>query len=154
MHHSDDEKYIHHALKLAMKAQQQGEVPVGAVVVHNNIVIGEGFNQSITHTDPTAHAEVMALRSAATQLNNYRLVGATLYVTLEPCLMCLGAIFHARVSRLVFGAYDPRAGAVSSAMSHEDLNAMRHKIICDGGVLQQPCSEILQAFFKSKRGAT
>ena len=147
-----DEYWMQYALTLADKAEQAGEVPVGAVLVHNGIVLAEGFNQPISEHDPTAHAEIKLLRAAGRVINNYRLpAGTTLYVTLEPCPMCAGAMVHARVSRLVFGAYDRRSGAAGSVMNvlqHTDLN---HHAEISGGVLEQVCAMRLQTFFKARR---
>ena len=126
-------------------------MPVGAVVVHKGEVVGVGFNRSIGEADPTAHAEVLALRQAARELGNYRLAGSTLYVTVEPCLMCAGAMVHARVHTLVFGAMEPKAGAVRSAMRALDHPALNHRVQVVGGVLEHECREIMQEFFKAKR---
>ena len=142
---------MRYAIRLAQRAEQQGEVPVGAIVVKNNQCIAEGWNSSIISHDPTAHAEVVSLRNAGVQVSNYRLNNATLYVTLEPCVMCMGAISHARVERLVFGAYDPKRGAVCNALSLADAPFLNHKISWDGGVLETECAEMLRAFFKSRR---
>lgn len=147
----NDEKWMRQALLLAQNAQTQNEVPVGAVIVHENCVIAEGWNQPIAQHDPTAHAEIVALRQAAKALKNYRLTDATLYVTLEPCAMCIGAMIHARVKRLVFGALDPRAGALASVFKIADEARLNHRIAWEGGVLAQPCSDILKAFFKARR---
>lgn len=140
------------AMVLAKVAEEEGEVPVGAVVVHRNKVIGEGWNQPIGRHDPTAHAEIMALRDAAGRIENYRLPGTTLYVTLEPCAMCAGAMIHARVKRLVFGAFDPNSGAASTLF---DLflpdRGFNHKIEVEEGILADECSERLRAFFQSRR---
>ena len=140
------------ALELARRAEQAGEVPVGALIVAGCQVIGQGWNQPIGRNDPTAHAEVMALRDAATALENYRLPGTTLYVTLEPCAMCAGAIVHARVDRVVFGATDPRAGAAGSRFdllpSDERFN---HRTTCEGGLLADESAEMLRAFFRARR---
>ena len=146
-----DSDYMQQALLLAREAQANGEVPVGAVVVMDDTVIATGYNSPISHQDPTSHAEIVALRSAARYQGNYRLPGSTLFVTLEPCLMCLGAILHARVSRVVFGAYDPRAGMIASVIPYQTLNQLQHKIQCEGGVLQAECSALLKNFFVNKR---
>lgn len=140
-----------HALRLAQRAEQQGEVPVGAVLVQDNRCIAEGWNQPIQLHDPTAHAEMQALRKAGQAIKNYRLIDTTLYVTLEPCVMCMGAIAHARVRRLVFGAYDPKRGAVCHALQLSDAPFLNHKIDWLGGVLQANCAELLTDFFKSRR---
>lgn len=146
-----DEHWMRHAQRLADKAETQGEVPVGAVLVKNNQVLGEGWNQSITHSDPSAHAEIMALRSAGQSVNNYRLPDTTLYVTLEPCSMCAGAILHARVGRVVFGAYDPKTGAAGSIFDTLQNEKNLHKLSVKGGVLADSCGEQLRAFFRSRR---
>lgn len=139
------------ALELAAQAEARGEVPVGAIVVQGEQVIGEGFNQPITLKDPTAHAEILALRAAATTLGDYRLGGTTLYVTLEPCPMCAAALVHARVARLVFGAWDPRQGAAGSAFNLVTARAMNHQVDCFGGVLADECGALLKRFFESRR---
>ncbi len=144
--------YMHRALELAHQAQAQGEVPVGAVLVRNDEIIGEGFNQPIKSCDPTAHAEIIALRNAAAKCGNYRLPATTLYVTLEPCAMCAAALVHARVQTLVFGAADPKSAGhtvLESALS-EKLN---HRVECQGGVLAEECTALLKNFFKAKRDA-
>jgi tRNA(adenine34) deaminase len=140
-----------HALRLAQRAEQQGEVPVGAVLVKDDRCIAEGWNQPIQNHDPTAHAEMQALRMAGRSLQNYRLIDTTLYVTLEPCVMCMGAIAHARVKRLVFGAFDPKRGAVCNALQLSDVAFLNHKIDWLGGVLQANCAELLTDFFKARR---
>ena len=140
-----------YAYRLAQRAEQQGEVPVGAIVVKDEQCIAEGWNSSIATHDPTAHAEMMALRKAGLALENYRLSGATLYVTLEPCVMCMGAISHARVERLVFGAFDPKRGAVCHALSLSDASFLNHRINWVGGVLEIDCSELLRDFFRARR---
>ncbi len=142
---------MRYAIRLAQRAEQQGEVPVGAIVVRDNRCIAEGWNVPITSHDPTAHAEVVAMRSAGVVVENYRLTDATLYVTLEPCVMCIGAMSHARIKRLVFGAYDPKRGAVCNALSLTDAPFLNHKISWDGGVLETECSELLRDFFKARR---
>lgn len=146
-----DETWMRHAIRLAQRAEQQGEVPVGAVVVKDGQCIAEGWNTSIITHDPTAHAEIASLRKAGVALENYRLVDATLYVTLEPCVMCMGAISHARIKRLVFGAYDPKRGAVCNALNLTDASFLNHRISWEGGVLETECSELLRDFFKSRR---
>lgn len=140
------------ALLLADRAAVSGEVPVGAVLVQGESLLAEGWNQPIAAHDPTAHAEVMALRAAGRSLGNYRLADTTLYVTLEPCLMCVGAIVHARVARLVFGAFDPKSGAVSSLCRGFEMPGLNHRVASAGGVLADECGEILQAFFRARRG--
>ncbi len=142
---------MRYAIRLAQRAERQGEVPVGAVVVKDERCIAEGWNIPISSHDPTAHAEVVALRGAGIQVENYRLNDATLYVTLEPCVMCIGAMSHARIKRLVFGAYDPKRGAVCNALSLTDASFLNHRISWDGGVLEAECSEMLRDFFKARR---
>lgn len=139
------------ALKLARRAQELGEVPVGAVVVRGDEVVAEGWNQPIASHDPSAHAEMVAIREAAAALRNYRLGGLTLYVTLEPCVMCAGAIIHARIGRLVFGADDPRAGAVRSFYDVISRPKLNHRPDWAGGVLADECGAILQEFFRARR---
>jgi len=146
-----DEAWMWHALRLAQRAEQHGEVPVGALLVKDNECIAEGWNQPIQNNDPTAHAEIVALRKAGQMIDNYRLVDTTLYVTLEPCVMCMGAIAHARVKRLVFGAYDPKRGAVCHALQLSDAPFLNHRVEWAGGVLEQKCSEMLKDFFKARR---
>ncbi|MEI7993518.1 MAG: tRNA adenosine(34) deaminase TadA [Methylococcaceae bacterium] len=148
---SKDEAWMRYAFRLAQRAEQQGEVPVGAIVVKDEQCIAEGWNSSIATHDPTAHAEIMALRKAGLALENYRLTGATLYVTLEPCVMCMGAISHARVERLVFGAFDPKRGAVCHALSLSDASFLNHRINWVGGILEINCSELLRDFFRARR---
>ena len=147
-----DEHFMRMALDLAQQAEAQGEVPVGAVVVHEGQVVGQGWNQTITASDPTAHAEILALRSAGEALGNYRLRDCDLYVTLEPCLMCVGAIVHARVARLVYGAADPKVGAVASQGSSLELPGLNHRVKVTGGVMAEQCSEVLKQFFRARRG--
>jgi tRNA-specific adenosine deaminase len=147
-----DEKFMRHALMLADKAEALGEIPVGAVLVSaEGEIIGEGWNLSIIDSDPTAHAEIVALRQGGQRLQNYRLLNATLYVTLEPCTMCAGAILHSRIKRLVFGAADYKTGAVGSRFHFFDDYNMNHVVEITGGVLQQECSEKLSAFFQKRR---
>lgn len=146
-----DEHWMRHALALAEQAALQGEVPVGAVIVQNDQIIAEGFNSPITDHDPSAHAEMVALRAAGQAVGNYRLPGSTLYVTLEPCVMCAGAIVHARVERLVFGATDPKAGAVCSVYDVISEPRLNHRVTWQGGVLADDCSAILKSFFKQRR---
>jgi len=142
---------MHEALSLAEHANNQKEVPVGAVVVQEDKIIGKGWNQPITNHDPSAHAEIMALRDAAKTLGNYRLVETTLYVTLEPCLMCVGAILHARVKRLVFGAADSKTGAAGSVFDVLEDERHNHRVEVQGGVLEKQSAELLQAFFRQRR---
>jgi tRNA(adenine34) deaminase len=146
------EDFMRLALAEALRARDAGEVPVGAVVVLDEVAIGSGFNQPISSNDPTAHAEVVALRAAARHVGNYRLTGARLYVTVEPCLMCVGAAIHARIAEVVFGAPEPRAGAlVSSARAHE-TPGLNHRLAVTGGVLEEECRRVIQAFFAERRG--
>lgn len=139
------------ALDLARHAEAVAEVPVGALVVLDDEVIGEGWNQPIVSCDPTAHAEIVALRAAAAQIKNYRLPGATLYVTLEPCVMCAGAIVHARIMRVVYGAADPKAGAAGSVFNLLESSLLNHRTQIAGGVLAEECGQGLKAFFQTKR---
>ncbi len=149
---SGDEVFMGHALELARKAEAEGEVPVGAVVVLGDAIIGEGWNRPISTNDPTAHAEIMALRAASLHQANYRLPGSTLYVTLEPCPMCASAIIHARVGRVVFGAYDPKGGAAGSKFSLlPPDDRFNHRLECGGGLLEQECGDLLRGFFRSRR---
>ena len=148
---NDDEYWMLKALALAKNAAELGEVPVGAVIVLDGKIIGKGWNQLITANDPTAHAEIVALRDAARAVSNYRLVGADMYVTLEPCSMCAGAIVHSRLRRLVFGAAEPKAGAVSSQQQFLEADFLNHKVEWVGGVLAQPCGDAISAFFKARR---
>ncbi len=142
---------MRHALRLAGRAEDYGEVPIGAVLVKDGAVVAEGWNSPIRLHDPSAHAEIIALRAAGRALQNYRLVGTTLYVTLEPCVMCMGAISHARVQRLVFGAFDLKRGAVCNALSLTDAAFLNHRVAWLGGVMQTQCSALLSDFFKAKR---
>ena len=139
------------ALELARLAEAKAEVPVGAVLVKDDIALAEGWNCPISTNDPTAHAEIVALREGGLALNNYRLNDTTLYVTLEPCAMCMGAIIHARVKRLVFGAEDPKRGAVCNALQLADTEFLNHKVEWTGGVLEEECSQLLREFFRRKR---
>jgi tRNA(adenine34) deaminase len=139
------------ALAEAQRAAAAGEVPVGAVVVAGGKIIGRGYNRSETDNDPSAHAEIVALRAAASAEGNYRLTNATLYVTLEPCAMCMGALVQARIERLVFGAYDPKAGAAGSAIDLSDSPSFNHRFEINGGVLAEECGAVLKTFFESKR---
>ena len=147
-----DVQTMRRALELADKAEELGEIPVGAVLVDDSgKIIGEGWNLSIVHSDPTAHAEIVALRHAAQCIQNYRLLNTTLYVTLEPCTMCAGAILHSRIKRLVFGASDAKTGAVGSRFHFFDDYKMNHSLEITGGVLQEECSRKLSAFFQKRR---
>ncbi|WP_439849169.1 tRNA adenosine(34) deaminase TadA [Thioalkalicoccus limnaeus] len=140
------------ALELAARAAAAGEVPVGAVLIHDGIVLGEGWNRPIGTQDPTAHAEIVALRAAAQRVGNYRLPGTRLYVTLEPCPMCASAIVHARVAHVVFGARDPKGGACGSVFDLLPSDGrFNHRTTCVGGVLAEDCAEILRAFFRARR---
>ena len=139
------------ALAQAARARDASEVPVGAVVVLDGAVVGAGFNQPIAAADPTAHAEVVAMRAAAAALGNYRLSGATMYVTVEPCLMCVGAMVHARIGTLVFGATEPRSGAIVSMTSAHEFPGLNHRVEAIGGVLEDECRAIIQDFFKARR---
>jgi tRNA(adenine34) deaminase len=143
--------YMRAALAEARRAFDGGEVPVGAVVVLDGEIVGRGFNQPIGATDPTAHAEVVALRAAAQSLGNYRMAGTTLYVTIEPCLMCVGAMVHARVGTLVFGAPEPKAGAIVSSCQAHELPSLNHRIEVVSGVLGEECRAVIQEFFKTRR---
>ena len=147
----NDEIWMQHALTLARRAAAEGEVPVGAVLVKDDVVIAEGWNRPISSHDPSAHAEIVAIREAGRILKNYRLVDTTLYVTIEPCTMCVGAMIHARIKRLVFGAFEPKTGAVGSAFSLLNEGLHNHVIEVAGGVLEVRCREELQAFFRSRR---
>jgi tRNA(adenine34) deaminase len=149
--HATDEKYMRRAIELAGQGEQLGEIPVGAVIVCGDEIIGEGFNQPISSHDPTAHAEVVALRAAANRIQNYRLVDSTLYVTLEPCTMCVGALIHARIARLVFGTTEPKAGAVVSQSALLDSSYFNHRMIMQGGVLAETCQHQLSDFFRRRR---
>ncbi|WP_240914352.1 tRNA adenosine(34) deaminase TadA [Microbulbifer sp. SH-1] len=143
--------FMQQALGLAAKAAELGEVPVGALVVLDGEVIGEGFNQPITASDPSAHAEVVALRAAARHMNNYRLPGATLYVTIEPCTMCFGTLVHARIARLVYGASEPRAGVVVSQLQLAEQTFFNHRIQVEGGVMQDEAGALVKDFFQKRR---
>lgn len=147
----NDEKWMVYALTLATRAWDMNEVPVGAVLVVDDKVVGEGWNRSIIDCDPTAHAEIVAIRQAAHKQQNYRLSGGTLYVTLEPCAMCVGAMLHGRINRLVFAAYETKNGAVSSRLSLLEQHAFNHRIDVSGGILADHAGSLLSAFFKQKR---
>lgn len=148
----DDNYWMQHALRLAEQAAAAGEVPVGAVIVRDGEMIGEGFNQPISACDPTAHAEVVALRDAARRVGNYRLVDATLYVTIEPCSMCAGALVHARIARLVFGAREPKAGVVCSHVGLLEGAFLNHRVEVEEGVLADECAGRMARFFRERRG--
>lgn len=147
----NDEHWMRHALTLAERAREAGEVPVGAVLVKDDAIVGEGWNRPIATNDPTAHAEIVALRAAGLVLGNYRLVDTTLYVTLEPCVMCMGAIVHARVKRLVYGATDPKRGAVDSVLHLADVEFLNHRVEVAGGILGDECGDVLRRFFRERR---
>ena len=147
----EHETFMRAALECARQAADAGEVPVGAVVVHEGRVVGEGFNQPIAAHDPTAHAEIVALRAAAAAVANYRLTDATMYVTVEPCLMCVGAMIHARIGLVVFGALEPKAGALHSMTNAHELAGLNHRLSVVGGVLADESRDLLQGFFQSRR---
>ena len=151
---AEDERFMRRALQLADIGYREGEVPVGAVVVLDGVVVGEGWNQPIGAHDPTAHAEVVAIRAAARHLGNYRLTGATVYATIEPCQMCVGAMVHARIARVVFGAPEPKAGALESAMRAHEHPSLNHRLAVSGRVLEAECRAVLQAFFAERRRAS
>jgi tRNA(adenine34) deaminase len=146
-----DTEFMNEALSLARAAASAGEVPVGALVVHDGRVLGRGFNAPIGRHDPTAHAEVQAMREAAAALGNYRLTGCTLYVTLEPCVMCAGAIMHARIARVVYGAADPKTGACGSVVNLFAESRLNHHAVVEGGVMADECGALLSEFFRSRR---
>ena len=148
---TSDDEWMRHALTLAHKAADLGEVPVGAVLVKEGQLISEGWNQPIMNHDPTAHAEIMAIRNAAQSIENYRLPGTTLYITIEPCSMCAGAIIHSRISRVVFGASEPRAGAAGSVINLLQNEQFNHQTELTSGVLADECSQILKDFFARRR---
>tara|TARA_R110001592_G_C12820685_1_gene718928 strand:- start:251 stop:712 length:462 start_codon:yes stop_codon:yes gene_type:complete len=139
------------AFELAQQAEQLDEIPVGAVVVYQGIIIGEGFNQSILLNDPSAHAEMIAIRQAGKHLNNYRLLDCTLYVTLEPCSMCAGLLVHGRIKRLVYASPDLKTGAAGSVFNLVGTSQLNHMIVVDNGIMAQQCSELLSGFFKRRR---
>jgi len=145
--------FMREALALAAQAAQAGEVPVGAVVVLDGQIIGRGHNQPVGAHDPTAHAEIVALRDAAKQAGTYRLTDATLYVTIEPCLMCVGALVHARIGTLVYGAPEPKAGAIESSQRAHEHPALNHRMEAQSGILEPECREVIQAFFAERRVA-
>ena len=145
------DKFMRMALELASRAAAAGEVPVGAVVVKDGEVVGRGYNRPITSSDPTAHAEIVALREAAAALGNYRLPGCELYVTLEPCAMCVGAMVHARIARIVYGARDPKTGACGSIVDLPALSQWNHHGVFEGGLLETECAAVLKDFFAERR---
>ncbi|MDD5227781.1 MAG: tRNA adenosine(34) deaminase TadA [Methylococcales bacterium] len=146
-----DESWMRYAIRLAQRAETAGEVPVGALLVKNEKVIAEGWNVVIETHDPSAHAEVIAIRQSGKIVRNYRLIDTTLYVTLEPCVMCMGAISHARVKRLVFGAFDEKRGAVCNALNLTDAPFLNHRVDWQGGILEETCSQLLKDFFTVRR---
>jgi len=146
-----DRQFMQQALEQAQLAAMAGEVPVGAVLVRDGRVISKGFNQPISHSDPSAHAEMMAMRAAAQDEANYRLPGTTLYVTLEPCTMCAGAMLHARVGRVVFGAADPKTGAAGSVLNIFSEKQINHQTQVEGGIMADECGQVLRDFFKERR---
>jgi len=148
---NNDQYWMSLALTLAKKAEQQGEVPIGAIIVRDDEVIGEGWNQVISNHDPTAHAEIQALRNASNNVENYRLPGTTLYVTLEPCIMCAGAIIHARIERVVYASKEPKTGASGSCFDIFNTQQLNHYVHCEHGVLANESSELLRNFFTSRR---
>ncbi len=148
---SNDQYFMQRAYELALQAERIDEIPVGAVVVYQGKIIGEGFNQSILLNDPSAHAEMLAIRQAGQQLNNYRLVNCTLYVTLEPCPMCAGLLVHSRIKRLVYASADLKTGAAGSAFNLVSSTQLNHQIIVDQGIMAQQCSALLSGFFKRRR---
>jgi tRNA(adenine34) deaminase len=145
------EYFMTAALEQARLARASGEVPIGAVLVIGDEIVARGFNQPIGRTDPTAHAEIVAIRSAAAQMGNYRLTGSTLYVTVEPCLMCVGALVHARVGQVIYGAPEPRWGALVSSLQAHEAPGLNHRLAVTGGVLEQECRLLMQDFFKERR---
>lgn len=148
---ADDIRWMAHALALAQQAELQGEVPVGAVIIRDKKILGEGWNQPIVSNDPTAHAEITALRAACQHENNYRLPGATLYVTLEPCLMCAGALVHARIERVVFATAEPKTGAAGSCFDIFNNDKLNHRVISESGILAEQSAELLRQFFQARR---
>ena len=148
---NEDEKWMQIAIQEAIKAEKEGEVPVGAVLVKDGLLIAKAHNQSISKNDATAHAEIQLIRVAGKELQNYRLNGSTLFVTLEPCAMCFGAMVHARVKRIVYGAHDPKTGVCGSSEDLTNANCFKHKINITGSVSERKCSQLLQTFFKSRR---
>ena len=147
----NDEYFMREALSMARSAECLGEVPVGAIVVREGIIVGRGFNSPIGESDPTAHADIAALRDAARNLENYRLPGCELFVTLEPCAMCAGAILHSRIARVVYGARDPKTGVHGSVVDLFAVERLNHHTRVEGGVLAEECSQLLSSFFASRR---
>ena len=150
-HSSSDELWMEEALRSAQRALESGEVPVGAIVVCGGRIVGRGWNRNIADSDPTAHAEVVALREAGAVLGNYRLAECELFVTIEPCAMCAGAVLHARIKRLVYGANDAKAGAVHSVLQVVNHPQLNHRVVVRGGVLAGRCADLLQSFFRGRR---
>jgi len=148
---NDDEKWMALAIKQAVKADTEGEVPVGGVIVKDSQLIAQAHNQTISTNDASAHAEIQLLRAAGKHQKNYRLIDTTIYVTLEPCTMCLGAMMHARIARIVFGAFDPKTGVCGSRADLTTESFFNHEMEINGGVLEKECKELLQSFFKSRR---
>lgn len=148
---ASDEYWMEQALALADKARAQGEVPVGAIIVRDNEIIGRGWNQPIVNHDPSAHAEIMALRDAGRTAANYRLINSTLYVTIEPCAMCAGALIHARIKRLVYGAKEPKSGVVASNLQYLSQPFLNHQVEVKGGVCEEQCSAVISDFFRQRR---
>jgi len=148
---TEDEKWMSFALEQARKAEKEGEVPVGAILVKDNLVIARAHNKPISSNDPTAHAEIQLIRTASKELKNYRLPGTTLFVTLEPCAMCLGAIMHARIKRVVYGAHDLKTGVCGSSENFMEASCFNHKIDLASGVLENESKQLLKNFFKSRR---
>ena len=148
---NDDEKWMELAIKQALKADKVGEVPVGAVIIKDGKLIAQAHNQPISTNDPTAHAEIQLLRAAGRHQKNYRLIGTTIYVTLEPCAMCLGAMMHARIARMVFGTSDPKTGVCGSRADLTTESFFNHEMEISGGVLEKECMKLLQSFFNSRR---
>ncbi len=151
MTHAIDEQFMRQALQLAREAAALGEVPVGALVVKDGVVVGRGFNQPISSSDPTQHAEIVAIRDAAKALGNYRLPGCVLYVTIEPCTMCFGAAVHARIERIVYGATEPKSGCIESNLSWPEQACFNHAIATKGGVLAHECAGLISDFFAARR---
>lgn len=147
----EDEKWMKLALKEAKKAEDEGEVPVGAILVKDGLIIAKAHNQPISTNDATAHAEIQVMRTAGKKLKNYRLAETTLYVTLEPCAMCYGAIMHARIGQIVYGAYDSKTGVCGSCYDFRSLDCFKHQVSITGGILKKECSSILQNFFRLRR---
>ena len=148
---TQEQKWMQVAINLANHASSIDEIPVGAIIVYENKIIGEGWNQPISSNDPTAHAEIMALRDAGKNIGNYRLPDATMYVTLEPCAMCAGAIVHARLAKLVYAVDDPKTGACGSVLNLLQIDEFNHKVEIENGIMKEECRSLIQSFFKEKR---